>query len=337
MILTTFLKSCCQKYTCSEYADNAVKWLHACNTTHDDLQALKLADFGLSRRIAESSESRTTSEIFGVIPYIDPQCFFANNNQNGGSKRYKKKNKKSDVYSVGIILWETSSEKTPFKDNKDSATLPLRIRNELREKPIFNTYVAIYKRHARCQRSDNGIKRIIIQDIDVQDIIVQDIIVQDIIVQDIIVQDIIVQDILGNKLFDIFDMNSFTKYLDAVFKTQNVTKNSDEQELWIKLFNEGRSVSDIIINSISKGDNVEVFNLFLNSNNNIAQCFVERYGVMKLVGTSEKYEEAFNLLKSAAEKGKALTMNTLRTCYQKGYERKLIESKDLSNSKKRLR
>jgi len=37
---------------------------------------IRLADFGLSKKIAEASSS--TSEMFGVIPYMDPKIF---NNQ----------------------------------------------------------------------------------------------------------------------------------------------------------------------------------------------------------------------------------------------------------------
>ncbi|CAG8811633.1 16937_t:CDS:2, partial [Gigaspora rosea] len=42
---------------------------------HRDIreEILKLADFGLSRRVINASMSQTTSEVFGIIPYIDPQ------------------------------------------------------------------------------------------------------------------------------------------------------------------------------------------------------------------------------------------------------------------------
>ncbi|RIB10460.1 kinase-like domain-containing protein [Gigaspora rosea] len=56
-------------------------------------------------------------------------------------------NKKSDIYSIGVILWEISSENPPFKD-EDMATLPFKIRSGLREKPIADTnrkYITIYE------------------------------------------------------------------------------------------------------------------------------------------------------------------------------------------------
>lgn len=59
---------------------------------------IKLADFGLSRKIAEASSN--TSKVLGVIPYVDPKRF--NNN------KYQL-NKKSDIYSVGVIMWQISS------------------------------------------------------------------------------------------------------------------------------------------------------------------------------------------------------------------------------------
>ena len=47
------------------------------------------------------------SKLFGVIPYIDPKKF--SNNLVPYSL-----NEKSDVYSVGVLLWEISSGQLPF-------------------------------------------------------------------------------------------------------------------------------------------------------------------------------------------------------------------------------
>jgi serine/threonine protein kinase len=65
---------------------------------------IKLADFGLSRRINEVSSN--PNDILGMIPYIDPQLF---KKQMNDDKKYSRASKKSDVYSVGILLWEISS------------------------------------------------------------------------------------------------------------------------------------------------------------------------------------------------------------------------------------
>ena len=97
---------------------------------------IKLADFGLSKKIAESSN---TYKVLGVIPYIDPKGF--NNNQsniNDQSKNYKF-NKKSDVYSVGVLMWQISSGYEPFKDKDRDVNLILSIHNGLRENIIDET------------------------------------------------------------------------------------------------------------------------------------------------------------------------------------------------------
>lgn len=44
----------------------------------------------------------------GMIEYIEPQCFNSGN---------YKKNKKSDIYSFGVFLWEISSGHRPFSDH----------------------------------------------------------------------------------------------------------------------------------------------------------------------------------------------------------------------------
>ena len=81
-------------------------------------KSIKLADFGLSRKITEASSG---GKIFGVVPYIDPKSFDQgslnnqneNNIDNKNSSNYKL-NDKSDVYSVGVLMWQISSGRRPF-------------------------------------------------------------------------------------------------------------------------------------------------------------------------------------------------------------------------------
>ena len=65
-----------------------------------------IADFGLSK---EESLITSNSLVNGMPAYIDPQSYIRD--------RYKR-NKKSDIFSFGMILWEISSEKEPFAGDK---------------------------------------------------------------------------------------------------------------------------------------------------------------------------------------------------------------------------
>jgi serine/threonine protein kinase len=89
--------------------------------------SIKLADFNLSKEIDIVSHTKS----FNMIPYIDPKKF--------NIESYSL-NKKSDVYSVGVLLWEILSGKPPFEDESD-VNLALRILQGLREKIIPNTSI----------------------------------------------------------------------------------------------------------------------------------------------------------------------------------------------------
>jgi len=98
-----------------------------------------LADFGLSGEIA--GVSINTKKMFGVIPYMDPKSFCDNQNY--------KLNKQSDIYSVGVLMWQISSGRQPFyAKNADYVRLTLAIINGKREEIIYGTpneYSCLYK------------------------------------------------------------------------------------------------------------------------------------------------------------------------------------------------
>ncbi|CAG8647959.1 4717_t:CDS:2, partial [Ambispora gerdemannii] len=78
------------------------------------------------------------SKIWGVIPYTEPKTF-----ANG---KYIK-DKRSDIYSLGVLFWEISSCCVPF-EGIDHIIKIEKIKGGLREKPISDTpleYTRLYE------------------------------------------------------------------------------------------------------------------------------------------------------------------------------------------------
>ena len=98
----------------------------------------------MSKRIGASSSSQ--SKLFGIIPYVDPKSFSRRRNNNNQTAQMYSLNEKSDVYSVGILLWEISSGQPPFGEQYDVG-LVYDISQGLRETVVPDTpenYVNIY-------------------------------------------------------------------------------------------------------------------------------------------------------------------------------------------------
>jgi len=96
----------------------ALEFLHRMNVVHADLKSTnvllttdtgvyaKVTDFGLKKVKVACSTTISLSDPTNIIRWMAPELLIPTNQPNH----------KSDVYSYGMILWELSSGKIPFKD-----------------------------------------------------------------------------------------------------------------------------------------------------------------------------------------------------------------------------
>ncbi|CAI2166980.1 19845_t:CDS:2 [Funneliformis geosporum] len=123
------------KYQLALQLANAVACIHNEGIIHNDLHAqnvlvhqnnIKLADFGLSRKITDASSYST--DVFGV----------------------------SDVYSVGILLWQVSSGHKPFyaEHVEYDANLIMKIGEGMREKIVLDTPIEYSNLYEACWKDN---------------------------------------------------------------------------------------------------------------------------------------------------------------------------------------
>ncbi|RHZ43857.1 hypothetical protein Glove_851g4 [Diversispora epigaea] len=102
-----------QKYSIVDHIVNSLNKIHKQNILHRDLHSGNIlhcaqfntwyiSDLGLSGPVNKQLDS-----IYGNLPYIAPELLYK-----------KKYTKKSNVYSLGIILWEVITGETPFSDHE---------------------------------------------------------------------------------------------------------------------------------------------------------------------------------------------------------------------------
>ncbi|RIB22661.1 kinase-like domain-containing protein, partial [Gigaspora rosea] len=130
-----------------------LKYLHDKKIIHRDLHSKNIlindgiamiADFGISKLLDETSSS--SSNVAGIAAYIEPQCIIQ-------CEQKVKRDKKSDIYSLGVLFWELTSGVPPFYGLSKFATWD-KIRDYKREKTIAYTPTNYMNLYQKCWSSN---------------------------------------------------------------------------------------------------------------------------------------------------------------------------------------
>ncbi|KAF0490229.1 kinase-like protein [Gigaspora margarita] len=113
--------------------------LHSKNILINDGELL-IADFGLSKKLDDTYNS-TASMIKGMPAYLDPDF-----HQEPG----KKPDKKSDIYSLGVLFWELTSGVPPFANAINTLAILIQTLKGYREQPIPGTPIDYAKLYKKC-------------------------------------------------------------------------------------------------------------------------------------------------------------------------------------------
>lgn len=107
----TAIRYLMQVLTALEYAHNTGiihRDVKPANIIAEEDEVVKLMDFGLSRRTSDMTQTTKTGQIVGTIAYLPPERFMS-----------RPADPRSDLYSVGIVMYELFTGSVPFRNDTD--------------------------------------------------------------------------------------------------------------------------------------------------------------------------------------------------------------------------
>ncbi|RGB36917.1 kinase-like domain-containing protein [Rhizophagus diaphanus] len=332
------------KYNMAYQLSCAVLCLHDEGIVHRDLHpgnilvhrnTIKVADFGLSKRIGLASNQLKS---FGIIPYVDPKIF-SKLGSNKNSTQLSSYNKKSDIYSIGVLLWVISSGQTPFYTEEYDSNLTIEISQGLRESPIPDTPENYRKLYTDCWDGEPDKRPTIGQVVkSLKEIMNTKSISITGNQQEINPTNIITSsnassasNSYNGDIFQNFNRPNEKDILISI--TTNEQSISSKKNLKIiineivenitELFNEGNDAHKYITNYFnSNSHNIksqEIYNWLIDNQNDLDSIFLLGYFNYIGIETSENLNQAFNLFIKASEQDHTLGQFYVGLCYEFGY------------------
>ena len=128
---------------------NTLYWIHKSDAIHRDLhsgnilfsqlnQTFNISDLGFC-----GPADKPLNSIYGNLPYIAPEVIAG-----------KGTTLASDIYSIGMIMWEISSGQPPFINYENDYDLVTRIINGMRPKIVPGTPLEYKKLMEQCWNAD---------------------------------------------------------------------------------------------------------------------------------------------------------------------------------------
>ncbi|PKK76715.1 kinase-like protein [Rhizophagus irregularis] len=302
----------------------AVSCLHDEEIIHLDLHSknimvhqniVKLADLGLTKRIEEGFKLQ--SKLFGIIPYVDPKRFSRQKNNN--KTRYPL-NKKSDVYSIGMLLWEISSGQPPFytDDELYDIDLAVEISQGLREKVVPNTPSDYSNLYTECWNSEPVFRPTMKKVVERLKLMIS-------------TNQSASNPCYGTRV-ETNGQQSNDSFLQPPSEQQSSTINLFDKKFdiivdeIINLISEnlnkgkaGKLIIKRVLDYLDNHDTNEVYEWLLLNQNNIKSIFLLGYFYYYgIIITSVNYEKAFNLFIISSEKNYLLSQHYVGICYEFG-------------------